>query len=519
MDYDVVIVGGGPVGLTAASLLGMRGHRVAVVERHRQVYPLPRAIRIDGEVMRIFQGIGIADRIAPEMQPMEGYRWLGADGEEILYIEWDVRAPSGWANNYTFWQPAIDATLDEQARSWSNVDVLRGWAAEGLEQDDAGCRVRIGRAAEPGNGDADSDQRILRANFAIGADGANSFVRRACEIGQIDFGFEEHWLVVDVHPDDLSAWPARVGDQRCDPHRPTVVAPNGARHRRWEFMLLPGESPEDFLDQDEVWRLLEPHLARGDGELIRSAVYQFRSLVAEKTQDGRVFLIGDAAHVMPPFMGEGLCSGIRDAANLAWRLDLVLRGISSASLLADYELERKPHSEAMIDVSMQMGKVSCTIDPEAAAARDRAFRAGDVPPPPPMPPLLEGTLRSDDPVASQLTPQGTMRAHDGSSGKLDDLVGPGFVLICAAGDPNSVLDRGALEFLDSIGAAVITLDTAPSPFVDIDGSVTAFMREIGICAFLSRPDGYGFGSVSEMEQLPHLVKDLHKALGALALST
>lgn len=518
MDYDVVIVGGGPVGLTAASLLGAREHRVVVVERHRQVYPLPRAIRIDGEAMRTFQAIGIVDQIAPDLQPMEAYRWLGADGEEILNIAWDGCAPSGWANNYTFWQPAIDAALDERARSWPNVEVLRGWTVEGLEQDDLGCAVHIGRVPE--RDATGAEQRTLRAGFTIGADGANSFVRPACGVGQIDFGFAERWLVVDVRPDDLSRWPVGAGDQRCDPNRPTVVAPNGPRHRRWEFMLLPGENADDFTDPEAVWPLLEPHLARGDGEIVRSAVYEFRSLVAERMRAGRVFLVGDAAHVMPPFMGEGLCSGIRDAANLSWRLDLALRGVSGSSLLADYELERKPHSEAMIEVSMQMGRVSCTIDPQAAADRDRAFRAGDVPPPPPLPSLLEGTLRPGDPAAGVLTPQGRMVAPDGGSGMLDDLVGPGFALICAEGDPPSILDATALRFLDAIDAAVITLDPkAPSHFHDTDGSVSEFMRQAGIRAFLSRPDGYGFGSAVEVEGLPDLVEDLRRALGAPALAT
>lgn len=522
VDYDVVIVGGGPVGLTAASLLGISGRRVALVERYDDVYPLPRAVRLDGEVMRTFQAIEIIDRISDELRPLQGYRWFGADDEEILYIKWDVTAPSGWANNYSFWQPAVDGALDERARSLPTVDVLRGWAAEGLQQSENQCSVQI-RRATGGTDDLDSaegDPQTLTAAFVIGADGANSVVRKASGIGQTDLGFEEHWLVVDVRPEDLSEWSVGLGEQHCNPDRPTVLVPCGNHHRRWEFMLLPGESPVEFADAERVWDLLEGHLARDRGELVRSAVYQFRSIVAEKMNQGRVFLAGDAAHLMPPFMGEGMCSGIRDAANLAWRLDLVVRGIADQTLLADYEIERKPHNEAMINLSTQMGRVSCTVDHEAAAARDRAFRAGEVPPPPPMPRLLEGTLLQDDPVGGVLVPQGRMRTPDGRVGKMDDLIGPGFSLICAGGDPRQSLDESLLSFLDSISAALVTFDrSAPSRFVDEDGQTTEFMETHGIVGFLARPDGYGFGSIRSETSLGDLVERLRDALGARSLAT
>jgi 2-polyprenyl-6-methoxyphenol hydroxylase-like FAD-dependent oxidoreductase len=509
LDYEVVIVGGGPVGLTAASLLGRRGHRVALVERFEEIYPLPRAVRLDGEIMRTFQAVGIVDEIAATLMPIDSYRWLGADGEVILDIEWGGMAPSGWAANYSFWQPAVDGALDRRARSWPSVEVLRGWAAEELEQDDEGCLVRIRRSSE-----ADGDETMsLRSRFVIGADGANSFVRQALGIEQVDFGFAEHWLVVDARPDDLSPWPRGAGEQRCDPDRPTTIGPNGSSARRWEFMLLPGEDPAEFADRERVWELLEPYLARDAGELIRSAVYQFRSLVATQMRHGRAFLAGDAAHVMPPFMGEGMCSGIRDAANLSWRLDLVLCGIGDERLLDDYETERGPHNEAMIDVSIKMGRVSCTTDPAAAAERDRAFRAGDVPPPPPPSRLQGGTLAAADRVAGILTPQGTMKGPDGKIGKLDDLVGVGFALVCGAGDPRRELAPDLLRFLDSIGTAIVSLDLdATSPYLDCDGAITGFLEANGIVAFISRPDGYGYGSASGRGDLPGLIKRLMEAI-------
>ncbi len=515
-DYDVAIVGGGPVGLALAGLLGQMGHSVGLFERFAQVYPLPRAIRFDGEVMRIFQNLEITDAIADDIVPMEGYRWFGADDEEIVYIHQAGLAPSGWPASYVFWQPAIDAALQDRAAALGSVDIWRGWAAEDVSQgpDAAAVLVRKGAESKPGEWEPGEETKRVTAAYVIGADGANSVVRDASGVGQEDLGFSEHWLVVDARPNEMSRWDGKISEQHCNPDRPHVEVNNGPRHRRWEFMVMPGEDPAEFSRPERVWELLEGHLSPDEGSLVRHAVYEFRSKVAHTANLGRVALVGDAAHVMPPFMGEGLCSGLRDANNLAWRLDLLLRGKGDAALLDAYTEERRPHNEAMIRVSLEMGKVSCTTDREAAEARDAAFRSGQLPPPPPVPHLVSGTLHdAGDPVAGRLTPQGVLRTAGGEEGRFDDLVGKGFSLVLLGGDPAAILADEQRAFLDSIGAFVVTLDPAvDGGLIDVDGALTSYLGAEGRVALISRPDGYGFGSAAESSAVGALVEDLREHL-------
>ena len=237
------------------------------------------------------------------------------------------------------------------------------------------------------------EYRRVRARWLVGADGANSFVRETSGISRRDLGFQERWLVVDAEPHDMGALAhLPIASQRCDPARPTTIVQSGPRHRRWEFMLLPDEQPSDFDDPERVWSLLEPWYRPADGPLTRSAVYEFRSMLADQMRKGHVLLVGDAAHLTPPFLGQGLCSGLRDAANVAWKLDLVLRGLASERLLDTIEAERQPQNEAMIRLAIELGKVLCQLDPQAAAERDAMLRQAGPPPPLELAPLTAGVL-------------------------------------------------------------------------------------------------------------------------------
>jgi 2-polyprenyl-6-methoxyphenol hydroxylase-like FAD-dependent oxidoreductase len=525
-EVDVAIVGYGPVGQALAALLGLAGHRVAVFERYDEVYRLPRAVHLDHEIMRLLQALGVADELAGEMVPVREYQWLGADREPLLTLRAPAPASSGWEPDYMFFQPALEHALDRVARSQPTVTVERGWIAEWLGNSDEGAELTVRRVqeGEAGRVTPTGETRAMAARWLIGADGANSFVREASGITRRDLGFQEQWLVVDAEPHDMAALAELpIACQWCDPQRPTTHIQSGPCHRRWEFMLLPGEAACDFDDPTRVWRLLEPWYRPADGPLTRSAVYEFRSMLADRMRDQRVLLVGDAAHLTPPFLGQGLCSGLRDAANVAWKLDLVLRGVAPRDLLDTIDPERQPHNEWVIDFAVQLGQVLCQLDPQAAAERDAALRQAETPPPLELPPLTAGVLHlgvegAADPLAGKLGVQGCVAAP-GGEGRFDEAVGRGFTLIAASGDPREPLDSEHCALLDKLEVTVASLDpNAPGGVRDVDGRLTGWLAEHGAHAVLVRPDFYVFGSAASPEELPALVADLQAQLGVQPLS-
>ncbi|HEX4188626.1 MAG TPA: bifunctional 3-(3-hydroxy-phenyl)propionate/3-hydroxycinnamic acid hydroxylase [Solirubrobacteraceae bacterium] len=517
-EFDVAIVGYGPVGQALAALLGRAGHRVGVFERYREIYRLPRAVHLDHEIMRLLQELDLAEPLAAEMIPVHDYQWFGADGEPLLRFDVGGLAPSGWETDYMFFQPELERAVDRHACAERGVSIERGWVAEGLTQTDSGARLLLRRCVEEEAGRLalTGEARSVSARWLIGADGANSLVREAAGIGRRDLGFQERWLVVDTEPNDMEALAnLPIASQRCDPSRPTTIVQSGPSHRRWEFMLLPGEQPSDFEDPDRVWALLEPWYRPEDGALTRSAVYEFRSMLADQMRTGRVLLVGDAAHLTPPFLGQGLCSGLRDAANVAWKLDLVLRGIASEELLDTVDPERQPQNEAIIRLAIELGRVLCQLDPQLAAERDEMLRQADPPPAPALPPLGGGALHGAgeaDPLAGRLSVQGLV-ARAGHEGRFDDVVGRGFQLIVAGGDPLAALDAERRRLVELLDVRVATLDAdAPQGVRDLDGRLTGWLSAHQAHAVIVRPDFYVFGSAAAAEELPGLLDDLTSQL-------
>ena len=507
-DFDCIIVGLGPSGLMLAAYLSRMGHRVAAVERHASLYGLPRAGHLDHEIVRYLQDLQVVDEFLPDAHPAASYSWYNADGNILLNIFDEQLSVSGYASDYMMYQPVLeDALVRAVDGAKMPPCMFRGHELIAFEQNSEGVNVRLSRCAPA----LETGEVTLSGRYLLAADGAGSGVRNQLGIARKDFGFNEVWLDVDAK---LKRPIAHVEPyQICDPARPIYIGPLGRRHHRWEWAILPTEDPEEFKAPAKAWNLLaERGIGPDDVEIVRQQVYTFEARMAEQWRDGRVFLLGDAAHTMPPFMGQGACSGMRDAANLAWKMDLVLRGVADDALFDSYQAEREPHTTRWIEISMQTGAISCTLDPVAAANRDAELLSGDAPPLPPLPRLDSGLI--DRPAAGAPTAAGTpfpqrVVSLDGRSARFDDLAGYGFKLIGL---------HGLNDHLSSVSAVLLRhLDIKPivigeGGVIDPTDFYAEWFEEQGIVAALVRPDHLIFGVAASPSDVDLLVGRLATAM-------
>ena len=515
--FDVVQVGYGPVGQAMAALLGRRGHRVAVFERQAKLYGLPRVGGVDHEIMRIVQSLGVAGELEAHTYPARGFDFLSATGGTLVHLDWNHQGESGWHLRPVIYQPDLEDALDRAVRSQPAVELNQGWETVHLQQHEDHIELQV-EQRDTGL------TRTVQARYVVGADGASSFVRQAAAIDWVDLGYHSEELVIDYRPHDPEAEIAGMPDLALvfDPAQPRFLMRRlGWKHARWEFHLLPGQDPEEAQQADRCWERLAPWVTPADGELIRHFVYPFQSLVAADWRRGRALLVGDAAHVMPPTMGQGVCTGIRDAAALAWKLDLVLRGLAEDSLLDAYCAERKPHAEAMINMSVELTRAWTITDPAIAAARDAGMLASRGESPPPFPGLVDGILhRGSDgqplAAAGQLFVQG-FAEYKGRTGRFDDVVGQGFAVMALDADPGRVLNEAQLAFLDLIEARLVRVSSACKPgseaVADLRGTYARWFRERGLRAVVMRPDYYVFGAAADLGDLPAVVDSLRHQLG------
>jgi 2-polyprenyl-6-methoxyphenol hydroxylase-like FAD-dependent oxidoreductase len=445
-------------------------------------------------------------------------------------LDWGFEAGSGWHSDYSLFQPFLEELLDGQAARHGNVRLLRGWQAEKLAAEAGGVLLECRRGGSADGTWTPSDETTcLTARYVVGCDGANSMVQNAAGVSMTDFGFEADWLVVFVEPHDRSVL-IDMPDvaQILDPARPTsAFRSSGKRFCRWEFMLMPGETPESMSDPDVAWKLVERWgVTPRNSRLVRNSVFRFRSMVASRLRAGRLFLAGDAAHLMPPFLGQGLCSGLRDAKTLSWKLDLVLRGLAPDSLLDSYDAERRPHAAAIVRGSLAVGEVISVTDPAAAAERDARLRSGAIPPPGPLPSLTDGVLLRDAggvvaDHAGVLSVQPRIR-YRGRSGRADDIVGTGWAVFTTGWDAEKELSPASQAILDTLRGSVRRIEDAgdwpDDVAVDLGGRFTAWARAMAgqAAAVIVRPDFYTFAVAADAAALEEAVQQLGRQLGMAA---
>ena len=517
--YDVVIVGYGPVGMVAAALLGQAGHRVAVFERYQSFYNLPRAATFDHEVMRILQALGCVEEVLPGTLVWTTYEWVNGAGDLLIKHVMSPESISGWAENYLMYQPTLEDALHQAVQRMGSVEINQGWRAIELTQHVDHVELTVEQVERVTLRPTGNRKRVS-GRYLLGCDGGNSFVRQACGIECKDLGFRERWLVCDFkvkRPVDLP-----LARQLCDPAQPGVMIQLGPAHRRFSFMILPGETVEEAVAPANVWRRVRRWVTPDDLELIRSVSYTFQSLIAERWRDGRVFLVGDAAHQMPPFLGQGMCSGIRDAVNLAWKLALVLKGEADEALLDSYRSEREPHVRAITLKAIALGKIQTMRDPEAARRRDATLMAKRLAQGPEaaaerleFPGLQAGVIGCGLPAAGELFIQARVRSGD-REGLFDDVVGRGFVVLGLDADPQDALSASQRRFWQRIGGRLVRIArTGGAGGVhDLEGKYARWFDERGCVAVIVRPDFYVYGGLRALRELPDAVDALQCCLHA-----
>ena len=461
----IAIVGCGPVGALLANLLGQAGLAVDIFDREREIYPLPRAVHFDGEVMRIFQAAGLADRIAAAARASSrGMHFVNAEGQTLMVRRGiDGPGPHGWAGNWYFHQPELERLLRDGLTRFPNV------------------RIHLGHDV----GSVDD----LKARYVVGCDGARSLVRRAIGSRRVDLGLHQPWLVVDLICDPNAPRTRALPDysvQLCDPARPMTIvnvgAAQGGVRRRWEIMLMPGDDPTRVTEPDLFWPMIARWLGPQDARPERAAVYTFHSVVQEGWRKGRLLLAGDSCHQTPPFLGQGMCAGMRDAANLAWKLAAVVKGNAPDTLLDSYESERLPHVRAFIELAVRLGAVLQETDRDAARARDRRFAAGAEMFDYPQPQLGPGCRLDALPPVGTIFPQ--PRLGDGRL--MDDAIGQRFAVV------------GEAALLDGLQTDAVLL-----PGVGLEWLASHEKR-----AAILRPDRYVFAVASDRTELVDAVAAL-----------
>lgn len=487
-EVEVAIVGYGPTGATLAHLLGSIGISVIVIDRESGLYPLPRAVHFDDETMRVFQTVGISDELSKYIRVNPGMRFQDDQGR--LLLDWprdQSITQQGWHASYRLHQPDLERLLRAGISKLVNVTEMPGCEIQSITENEDNIELA-------GTNLSTNKTVFVKAQYVVGCDGANSLVRKYIGGAMDDLGFNERWLVVDLllkrpRPD--------LGDhsiQLCSATRPMTYCRNPGDRRRWEITILPGERDDDVSENSNVWKLLSRWITPEDATIERSAIYTFKSALASRWRKGRALLAGDAAHLTPPFMGQGMCTGIRDVSNLAWKLKAVIKKQFDSSLLDTYQAERAPHARAYIETAINLGGLINSIDQKSALQMAERQAKGNATIKSIQPKLGPSAFMHSDPEQEE-DPVGRPAAQPviaKEQCKLDEIVGYKHLLISR--------DPCADDCSDN---ETVSMSAAQHP------ELNNLLDQVGANAAWIRPDRYVAASAGGIEDLltkNHLLK-------------
>lgn len=493
----------GPTGAVLSALLAQKDLKVLVCDAVSEIYDKPRAIALDHEIMRVFQELGITQALEPFVEPFTDSEFYGVKGQLIKCMSTlPPPYPLGYVPSLVFSQPPLEKVLRQRVASFPNVKIQLGHKLVELRQDAEKAILFF----ESSTGEREQ----VQAKYVVGCDGASSFVRQAVGMELEDLGFDQPWLVVDVLLNEAGmAKLPKVSMQICEPKRPCTYVIGPQNHRRFEVAINEGEDPKEMQTPEKVWSLLARWMTPNEGVLWRQASYRFHALVASHWREGRVLIAGDAAHQQPPFLGQGMCQGVRDAYNLSWKLAQLIKGQASEALLETYSSERSMHVRELTTRIKAIGLLVAERDEQKALARDEALlrEAGGVIKPMPrqnvQPSLSQGCLSSQShPARGSIFPQATLRVKGGEA-LMDEVLKAGWTLFINSAtwiEPGLYQKEGLppIEVIDCEG----------SHFQETTGVVKAWFDRMQVQACLVRPDHCVYGVFNSPVEWLHALEEL-----------
>lgn len=530
-NTQVIIVGGGPNGIAAAHYMGLYGIECVILETATDILPYPRAVGMDDEALRVLQTVGVAELAHRDMISHVPLRYYNARG--VCFAEVNPTSTDyGWPMRNLFMQQLLEATMREELEKRATVELRLGHEMLELRQDHGGVSVLVR--------DPSGESYELHAKYVIGADGGRSTVRKQLGIELVGLTHPRKWVVVDATNDTLDAPYTAL---HANPQRPFVCIQLPYGQRRWEFMLMEDEDEEKMCEESNIRKLIRGHI--GDAveqlEIVRIRAYTHNSRVCERFVEGRVALIGDAAHITPPWAGQGLNSGLRDVVNLCWKVAAAVKGYASPSIIQSYDLERRGHATDLITLADNMGSVLGMTNPLVAGVRDWLFQAFDTVDSlrdhlvqfkfKPKATIIKGLLHreradvEEDDQVGQLFIQPDVEINDGKRLRFDEVLGPWYAVIGFRLNPVNSLNPEVKAFWDGIQTRFIQVNRSRSGFgrnqpltadgaicvEDVDNRLGEWFSKVRDTVLVVRPDRF-IAAITTPERLESVLIKLAKQL-------